>query len=171
MVESDIEDKHDRMLKSAFVFLRATFFRWAKRIKATCPELGDAPQVLSVGDTHVENYGTWRDGDGRLVWGINDFDEAASIPYPFDLVRLATSARLAQRYPSEAVRSPRQFLGGYVRGLSNPRPTLLDEHETWMRPYVALSEKDRKSFWREVECYSVADPPEKVFSGLRRSLA
>ena len=29
----------------------------------------DAPQVLSVGDLHLENFGTWRDADGRLVWG------------------------------------------------------------------------------------------------------
>jgi len=42
-----------------------------------------------------KNFGTWRDGDGRLVWGVNDFDEAAVMPYPLDLVRLAASIRLA----------------------------------------------------------------------------
>jgi uncharacterized protein (DUF2252 family) len=94
-VEADLRYKHQRMKESAFVFLRATFFRWAKRIENLCPELAAAPAVLSVGDTHVENFGTWRDAEGRLVWGINDFDEAALIPYPFDLVRLATSIRLA----------------------------------------------------------------------------
>jgi uncharacterized protein (DUF2252 family) len=54
-----------------------------------------APTVLAIGDLHVENYGTWRDAEGRLVWGINDFDEAFPLPYTIDLVRLATSARLA----------------------------------------------------------------------------
>jgi hypothetical protein len=29
---------------------------------------------------HVENFGTWRDTDGRLVWGVNDFDEAFVYP-------------------------------------------------------------------------------------------
>jgi uncharacterized protein (DUF2252 family) len=24
----------------------------------------------------VENFGAWRDVEGRLIWGINDFDEA-----------------------------------------------------------------------------------------------
>ena len=24
----------------------------------------------------MENFGTWRDAEGRLIWGINDFDEA-----------------------------------------------------------------------------------------------
>ena len=35
-------------------------------------------------------YGTWRDTEGRLVWGINDFDEAYPSPYTNDLVRLAS---------------------------------------------------------------------------------
>jgi uncharacterized protein (DUF2252 family) len=51
--------------------------------------------VLAVGDLHLENFGTWRDGLGRLAWGINDFDEAYPLPYTHDLVRLATSAFLA----------------------------------------------------------------------------
>ena len=48
--------------------------------------------MLAVGDLHVENFGTWRDADGRLCWGINDFDEADRLPYTNDLVRLAASA-------------------------------------------------------------------------------
>jgi Uncharacterized protein conserved in bacteria (DUF2252) len=85
------------MKRSAFIFLRATYVCWAKLITSTCPEPKDAPQILSVGDTHVENFGTWRDAEGRLVWGINDFDEAATMPYPLDLVRLAASVRLSPK--------------------------------------------------------------------------
>jgi Uncharacterized protein conserved in bacteria (DUF2252) len=48
-----------------------------------------------VGDLHIENFGTWRDRDARLVWGVNDFDELDLLPYTIDLVRLATSALLA----------------------------------------------------------------------------
>ena len=95
VVPDDIAEKHKQMKESAFVFLRATYFRWAKQIGKVCPQLMDAPQILSVGDLHLENFGTWRDGDGRLVWGVNDFDEAAVMPYPLDLVRLAASIRLA----------------------------------------------------------------------------
>src|ERR1700761_8567776 len=86
VVEKDLDRKHERMKESAFIFLRATFFRWAGRIGKICPDLAGAPAVLSVGDVHVENFGTWRDAEGRLVWGVNDFDEAAVIAYPFDLV-------------------------------------------------------------------------------------
>src|SRR5258708_38073792 len=81
--------------KERLYFLRATYFRWTRKIGTLCPELMDAPQVLSVGDLHLENFGTWRDADGRLVWVVNDFDEAAVMPYPLDLVRLAASIRRA----------------------------------------------------------------------------
>ena len=60
VVDADLDYKHERMRKNPFVFLRATFFRWAKRIEKLCPELTDAPRVVSVGDTHTENFGTWR---------------------------------------------------------------------------------------------------------------
>ena len=54
-----------------------TYWRWAETILEVCPDLADATPVLAVGDIHLENFGTWRDADGRLVWGVNDFDEAA----------------------------------------------------------------------------------------------
>lgn len=56
VVRSDIAYKHDRMRKSAFIFLRATYFRWARKIGDWCPELMDGPAVLSVGDLHLENF-------------------------------------------------------------------------------------------------------------------
>ena len=51
--------------------------------------------MLVVGDLHVESFGTWRDAEGRLVWGVNDFDEAWPAAYTVDLVRLTASAYLA----------------------------------------------------------------------------
>ena len=170
VVEDDLAFKHERMSKDAFTFLRATYFRWAKRIEAVCPELAKAPAVLSVGDTHIENFGTWRDADGRLVWGINDFDEAAVIPYPFDLVRLAASARLAPQSMLDTGDAARAIATGYRRGLEQPRPTLLDEQNVWMRPFVVCSDADRARFWNEVEAYPTVDPPADAADCLRSSL-
>src|SRR5205809_6794101 len=121
VVKKDVRHKHKRMTKTPFIFLRATYFRWAKKIGTWCPEVIDAPKVLAVGDLHLENFGTWRDADGRLVWGVNDFDEAAHMPYTLDLVRLATSALLAhgkQGAPADAI--ARAILSGYRRGLEDP---------------------------------------------------
>ena len=95
LVKADLRLKHDRMADAVFPFLRATFYRWMQIWPEVCPDLAKAPRVLAVGDLHVENFGTWRDIEGRLVWGVNDFDEAAVLPYTIDLVRLATSAIFA----------------------------------------------------------------------------
>ena len=97
VVEDDLKRKHKKMSRNSFSFLRATFFRWSSQIEGLCPDLKGAPVVLAVGDAHVENFGTWRDSEARLVWGVNDFDDAANIPYVFDLVRLATSVQLAPK--------------------------------------------------------------------------
>src|SRR2546429_120687 len=169
VVEVDLGKKHERMRESAFVFLRATFFRWAKRVEGICTDLAKTPPVLSVGDMHLENFGTWRDAEGRLVWGVNDFDEAAVIPYPFDLVRLATSVRLAPGMALSNSDAASAILEGYGRGLTEPRPTLLDEQETWMRPYVAASDDDRRKFWKDMSDLADATPPASIAAGLKRS--
>jgi len=95
LARADVAFKHEQMALAPFPFLRSTFYRWVQVWGVTCPELAKAPQVLAVGDLHTENFGTWRDTEGRLVWGINDFDEAFPMAYTNDLVRLATSARLS----------------------------------------------------------------------------
>src|ERR1700690_3268622 len=97
IVVQDLEIKHQQMASGVFPFFRATFYRWLQVWPEVCAELDRVPHLLSVGDLHVENFGTWRDTDGRLVWGVNDFDEACVFPYTMDLVRLATSALLAAR--------------------------------------------------------------------------
>src|SRR5437016_5296507 len=97
LIGADLDLKHQRMTEGAFPFLRATYYRWVQLWPQVCPELAGAPLVLGVGDLHVENFGTWRDSEGRLIWGVNDFDEAFRTPYTSDLVRLAVSAALAVR--------------------------------------------------------------------------
>jgi len=94
-VKGDLTHKHEIMTASAFIFLRGTFFRWAEIYPLCVPEVNDCPILLAVGDLHIENFGTWRDHEGRLAWGCNDFDEVFPMPYTVDLVRLATSAFFA----------------------------------------------------------------------------
>src|SRR5271154_4595343 len=96
-VRPDLKLKHKLMRKSALSLLRGTYYRWLGLWPKICPKLADGPRVLSVGDLHLENFGTWRDGEGRLVWGINDFDEAHACAYANDLVRLAASVLVAIR--------------------------------------------------------------------------
>ncbi len=168
--EPGLVRKHGKMDSHPFPFLRATFFRWAKQAEAICPELTGAPTVLSVGDTHLENFGTWRDAEARWVWGFNDFDEAAVMPWPLDLVRLAASARVM---PGKAIggrEAAEAVIDGYRRGLSAPRPTLLDEQETWMRRFVACTDDDRRDFWREIAELPDIAPPQRAVDGLARNV-
>src|SRR6266496_880367 len=127
VVRPGLQAKHKLMAEDGFSFLRATFYRWAQLFPALFPKLARAPKVLGVGDLHVENYGTWRDIEGRLVWGINDFDEACPLPFTCDLIRLATSARFAALScsPKECAAT---ILQGYIAGVeAGGRPFVLAE--------------------------------------------
>src|SRR5262249_28327258 len=68
VVRKDLRLKHQQLAESAFFFLRGTFYRWMQRWPEVCADLADAPKLACVGDLHVENFGTWRDAEGRLVW-------------------------------------------------------------------------------------------------------
>jgi len=150
--KKDLDEKHAKMRDSPFVFLRATYWRWAETILILCDDLADAPAVIGVGDIHLENYGVWRDGEGRLVWGVNDFDEAAEMPYAVDIVRLATSAILSQPSRRRARRSIcADILEGYRRGLAKPRPFTLDEKHMWLRTLFAVKENERRRFWKKMD--------------------
>jgi uncharacterized protein (DUF2252 family) len=150
-VRADLRLKHERMAESAFVFLRGTFYRWIQEWPRQCPALLDAPRVRSVGDLHVENFGTWRDVEGRLVWGVNDVDEACVLPYAQDLVRLATSAMLAAReghlqFSATAIASV--ILDGYRAGLKRKgRAFLLAESSRWLRTIATSDLRDPTEFW------------------------
>ena len=43
------------------------------------------------GDLHVENFGTYMDSEGVLVFDVNDYDEAYLGHFTWDLQRLAAS--------------------------------------------------------------------------------
>jgi hypothetical protein len=149
IVEDDIARKHKKMADAPFPFLRATYWRWAETILEDCPDLATAPPVLAVGDIHLENFGTWRDEEGRLVWGVNDFDEAAVMPYTLDLVRLATSAALAG-VPNLTVRAISDaVLQGYAEGLADPHALVLDRRYGWLRKTFEVSNAKRTQFWED----------------------
>ena len=170
-VEADLCEKHRKMRESPFAFLRATYWRWCEVILDVCPDLSDAPPVLAIGDTHLENFGTWRDHDGRLIWGVNDFDDAADMPYPLDLVRLAASAILARNDDGP---TPREIcaaiLKGYVEGLESPSPFVLERDHRWLREAVLLPEKERRAFWRKFKALEPAPAPKSYRAALEAAM-
>ena len=164
LLEQDLRKKHKAMAHSPFPFLRATFYRWAQLWPTLCRDLASAPKVLGVGDLHVENFGTWRDSEGRLIWGINDFDESALIPYTLDLVRLATSARLAAREEHLSCEPDKlcdAVLAGYTRSIrAGGRPFVLAERNRWLRKLAMSKLRGPQHFLSKIEAVpSVKKPP------------
>ncbi|WP_285556866.1 DUF2252 domain-containing protein [Actinoplanes regularis] len=51
-------------------------------------------RVWIHGDLHAENFGTYMNSSGRLVFNVNDFDEAYVGPFTWDLKRFAASVAL-----------------------------------------------------------------------------
>jgi hypothetical protein len=139
------------MAAAAFPFLRATFYRWLQIWTEVCPKASRAPRVLAVGDLHIENFGTWRDIDGRLAWGINDFDEVSHMPYTIDLVRLAASAVLAGDAEHLSVK-PRQMAEAILEGYGDclargGRPFVLSTWPNWLRNVSLKNIREGAYFW------------------------
>jgi hypothetical protein len=153
--QQDLRLKHTNMKADVFMFLRATFYRWAQLWPQVCPELAKAPQVLAVGDLHIENFGTWRDIEGRLIWGVNDFDEAWPMAYTIDLVRLAVSAHLAVeagRLPLKREDICTAMLQGYSESIREKgRPFVLGEKHQWLRRIAEGELRDPVHFWAKMD--------------------
>ena len=160
LIKPDLLLKHKLMEQDKFSFLRATFYRWAQVWPEVCPGLAEGPKVLAVGDLHVENFGTWRDSEGRLVWGINDFDETYPLAYSNDLVRLAVSANLAiagNHLKISGTGACKAIMKGYVRGLrSGGRPFVLEEHNRWVREAATGELRNPVHFWAKMDRFTEA---------------
>lgn len=146
--------KHKQMTLALFPFFRATFYRWVQTWREVAGDAAVAPSLLAVGDLHLENFGTWRDMEGRLIWGINDFDEVYTMPYTIDLVRLAASAHAATLEEHLSVR-PRDasdaILEGYRDALEvGGRPFVLAENHRWLRKIALSRLRDATMFWRKL---------------------
>ncbi len=175
----DLAYKHTQMANAEdpFPFFRGTYYRWVQLWPTTCPDLMNAQRLLAVGDLHVENFGTWRDADGRLCWGLNDFDEADTIPYTNDLVRLATSVRFARKAGVLDIKfgdACRAIIESYRETLkAGGRPFVLEERNTELRTMATASERDPVHFWAKLTkllADPTADPPPEAQAALLHNL-
>ena len=93
-------------------------------------------RVWIQGDLHAENFGTYMDGEGRLVFDVNDFDEAYLGHFTWDLQRLAASVALmgwTKALPDDDIR---ELIGTYLRAYLDQVETFVDndrDHEWSLR--------------------------------------
>ena len=86
--------RYGRMLVSPFTFFRGAAYIMAADL-APLPRTGLQSQLC--GDAHLSNFGIFAAPDRRLVFGVNDFDEALPGPFEWDLKRLTASFAVAGR--------------------------------------------------------------------------
>ena len=161
LVKEDLQLKHRQMRADSFSFLRATYYRWAQLWPKVCPALAKDAVALAVGDLHVENFGTWRDVDGRLVWGVNDFDEVHPLPFSNDLVRLAVSAWLAEDGGELSI-APDAACAAIVEGYraclrAGGRPLVLADSSTPLRTMARDRLNQPERLWNKLHSH----PPER----------
>src|SRR5262249_19946737 len=155
LYRTHLKSKHAKMREGVFPFFRATFYRWIQVWPEICSDLATAPKVLAIGDVHVENFGTWRDREGRLIWGVNDFDEAYPLPYTNDLVRLAASAEIADATDKLRMK-PKEgcdaILTGYTEAIKAAgKPIVLEEDHKELRAMALGNLRAPARFWQELE--------------------
>jgi uncharacterized protein (DUF2252 family) len=115
--------KFRKMAADPFAFYRGS----ACLFYADMAELDDTwadertSRVWIHGDLHAENFGTYMNSDGRLVFNVNDFDEAYVGPFSWDLKRFAASVALigyAKALSDDAITAlVTAFAGSYLTEL------------------------------------------------------
>jgi uncharacterized protein (DUF2252 family) len=120
LIEADpraFRRKFRKMAADPFAFYRGS----ACLFYADVAELDDrwaderTSRVWIQGDLHAENYGTYMDAAGVLVFDVNDFDEAYLGHFTWDLKRMAASLALlgfAKAFSDETIE---EMIATYAR--------------------------------------------------------
>jgi Uncharacterized protein conserved in bacteria (DUF2252) len=175
IVESHLRLKHAQMKSDPFMLFRGTFYRWAQLWPEKCADLCGAPQVIAVGDLHVGSFGTWRDAEGRMAWGVDDFDESYPLPYTNDLVRLATSVKMVIDSETLTIKLRAgcdAILEGYIRALKEGGcPIVLAEREHNLERLGIAAIKPPRDFWEKLKKHPVANRlPRQAKQALEKTL-
>jgi len=155
LVYHQLIDKHVMMKGDLFAFFRGTYYRWAQLWRSAAPKSAQAaPTVLAVGDLHVDSFGTWRDVEGRLIWGVDDFDEAFPLPFTNDLVRLAASVKISAKAGALKISlkdACQAIMEGYRASLRNGgAPITLAEEEHCLQTLGIAELKPPEGFWQKL---------------------
>ncbi len=115
--------KYRKMAADPHAFYRGTaclFYADVAAADAPAEDSGEtwvdarSGRIWVHGDLHVENFGTYLNGDGRLVFDVNDFDEAYLGRFTWDLQRFAASLALVGWQKALPESDVRALVGEYV---------------------------------------------------------
>ncbi|MGW4152225.1 DUF2252 domain-containing protein [Micromonospora chersina] len=111
--------KFRKMAASPFAFYRgsASLFYADQRGDFASDRFLDerTSRVWIHGDLHAENFGTYMNASGQLVFNVNDFDEAYVGPFSWDLKRFAASVALLGYAKALSDRVIGELVAGFAR--------------------------------------------------------
>ena len=130
LIESDphaFRKKFRKMAAGPFPFYRGTACLFYADVHGREDPWVDerTKRVWIQGDLHAENYGTYMNSQGKLVFDVNDFDEAYVGHYTWDLQRMAASLALL----------------GFAKALSDK--VINEMIETYSRSYLDQLERSK----------------------------
>ena len=124
--------KYRKMAADPFAFYRGSACLFYSDVTTREDEYADdrTSRIWIHGDLHPENFGTYMNANGRLVFDVNDFDEAYLGHYTWDLQRFAAGLALMgwqKALPEDAVRN---LIARYLRAyLSQVNAYLQDDRD------------------------------------------
>ncbi len=117
--------KFRKMAADPFAFYRGSACLFYADMTQGTDEWADdrTSRVWIHGDLHAENFGTYMNSHGRMVFDVNDFDEAYIGHFSWDLRRFVASLALLgwqKALPDEAVRNlVAKYLRSYLAQVSH----------------------------------------------------
>jgi uncharacterized protein (DUF2252 family) len=130
--------KYRAMAADPFAFFRGTACLFYADVRDRRDQWADerTARVWIQGDLHSENFGTYMDGEGVLVFDVNDYDEAYLGHFTWDLQRFASSLAVmgwTKALPDEDIR---RLIETFVRAYLDQVHLFLDndrDHEWSLR--------------------------------------
>ena len=109
--------KFRKMAADPFAFYRGSdCLFYADVVRLEDPWVDERTRRVWIqGDLHAENFGTYMDGSGALIFDVNDFDEAYLGHFTWDVQRLAASVALLGWRKALSDQSIDELVGGYAQ--------------------------------------------------------
>lgn len=137
--------KYKNMSESPFAFYRATNYVFYGDV-ATNKALATDIKIPTLGDLHLENIGTYKTAQGKIAIGLNDFDDAITSPYTWELARCATSIRLAAKENGIGQKESKELVDGFIKDYLKDLKKFQEHPEKLSEPLT-----DSKDFGKHVE--------------------
>ena len=185
LIEADpraFRRKFRKMAQDPFSFYRGSACLFYADVAGAEDRYADerTSRVWIHGDLHAENYGTYLNDAGILVFDVNDFDEAYLGHFTWDLKRMAASLALLGFVKALSDDTIRALIETYARAYAEQVETFhhgedeefrltLDNTEGAL--HAVLVEARLKSRWQMLERMTAVEDDDRAFKdgpGVRR---